>query len=41
MLNRPGADARRDRLLEDYATRSDHDRDEYPPAIGRDHGAVG
>jgi hypothetical protein len=35
ILNRPGADARRERLLEDIPTRSGYDRDEYPPAVGR------
>jgi hypothetical protein len=35
VLNRPGADARRDRLLEDIPTRDGFDRDEYPPAVGR------
>jgi len=35
VLNRPGADARRDRLLDDLATRDGYDRDEYPPAVGR------
>ena len=39
VLNRPGADARRDRLLEDFPTRAGHDRDEYPPAVGRGRGA--
>ena len=38
VLNRPGADARRDRLLEDYPTREGRDRDEYPPAVGRGKG---
>ena len=38
VLNRPGADARRDRLLEDYPTREGQDRDEYPPAVGRGKG---
>jgi hypothetical protein len=38
VLNRPGADARRDRLLEDIPTREGHDRDEYPPAVGRGKG---
>jgi hypothetical protein len=38
VLNRPGADARRDRLLRNRTTRSGHDRDEYPPAIGRGRG---
>jgi hypothetical protein len=35
VLNRPGADARRDRLLGGYPTRAGQDRDEYPPAVGR------
>jgi hypothetical protein len=38
VLNRPGADARRDRLLEDYPTRPGQDRDEYPAAVGRGKG---
>ncbi len=38
VVNRPGADARRDRLLEDYETRDGFDRDEYPPAVGRGRG---
>ena len=38
MLNRPGADARRDRLLDNYPTREGRDRDEYPPAVGRGNG---
>jgi hypothetical protein len=38
VLNRDGADARRDRLLRGFRTRSGHDRDEYPPAIGRGRG---
>jgi hypothetical protein len=38
VLNRPGADARRDRLLEDIPTRDGYDRDEYPPAVGRGKG---
>ncbi len=39
VLNRPGADARRDRLLlEKHATQPGYDRDEYPPAIGRGKG---
>ena len=37
-VNRPGADARRDRLLENVFTRSGFDRDEYPPAVGRGKG---
>ena len=39
MLNRAGADERRERLLRDHATRDGFDRDEYPPAIGRGEGA--
>jgi len=35
VLNRPGADARRDRLLEGVPTRDGFDRDEYPAAVGR------
>jgi hypothetical protein len=38
VLNRPGADARRERLLRDIPTRADFDRDEYPPAVGRGRG---
>ena len=38
VLNRPGADARRERLLEDVPTRDGFDRDEYPPAVGRGKG---
>ncbi|RKQ90499.1 hypothetical protein C8N24_0304 [Solirubrobacter pauli] len=38
-LNRPGADARRERLLEGRPTRQGHDRDEYPPAVGRGRGS--
>jgi hypothetical protein len=38
VVNRPGADARRDRLLEDVPTRDGYDRDEYPPAVGRGRG---
>jgi hypothetical protein len=38
VLNRPGADARRDRLLEDVPTSDGYDRDEYPPAVGRGKG---
>ena len=37
-VNRTGADARRDRLLENVFTRSGFDRDEYPPAVGRGKG---
>lgn len=35
VLNRPGADERRDRLLEGIPTRAGFDRDEYPAAVGR------
>jgi hypothetical protein len=38
VLNRSGADARRDRLLASYPTRPGQDRDEYPPAVGRGKG---
>ena len=38
VLNRPGADARRDRLLQDSSSLPGLDRDEYPPAIGRGRG---
>jgi hypothetical protein len=38
VLNRRGADARRDRLLEDIPTKDGYDRDEYPPAVGRGKG---
>jgi hypothetical protein len=38
VLNRPGADARRERLLRDIPTREGFDRDEYPPAVGRGRG---
>jgi hypothetical protein len=38
VLNRRGADARRDRLLASYPTRPGEDRDEYPPAVGRGRG---
>jgi hypothetical protein len=38
VLNRSGADARRDRLLAPYPTRPGRDRDEYPPAVGRGKG---
>jgi hypothetical protein len=38
VVNRRGADARRDRLLEGYPTRDGYDRDEYPPAVGRGKG---
>jgi len=39
VVNRRGADARRDRLLEDIPTKPGFDRDEYPPAVGRGKGA--
>ena len=35
VLNRPGAAARRERLLEGIPTRRGYDRDEYPAAVGR------
>lgn len=35
VLNRRGADDRRDRLLGSYRTKRNYDRDEYPPAVGR------
>ena len=35
VVNRPHADDRRDRLLEDVPTRPGFDRDEYPLAVGR------
>jgi hypothetical protein len=38
VLNRPGADPRRERLLAAWDTRTGYDRDEYPPAVGRGHG---
>jgi hypothetical protein len=38
VLNRPGADARRQRLLAGIPTRRGYDRDEYPPAVGRGRG---
>jgi hypothetical protein len=38
VVNRRGANARRDRLLEDYPTKAGFDRDEYPPAMGRGKG---
>ena len=39
VLNRDGADARRERLLSGVPTRPGKDRDEYPPAVGRGRGA--
>ena len=38
VLNRRGADDRRERLLRDIPTRDGFDRDEYPPAVGRGRG---
>jgi hypothetical protein len=42
VLNRPDADARRDRLMEEmqeeFPARDNFDRDEYPPAVGRGKG---
>lgn len=38
VVNRRGADARRDRLLDGIPTRAGFDRDEYPPAVGRGRG---
>jgi hypothetical protein len=38
VINRSGADARRDQLLEGVPTRAGFDRDEYPPAVGRGRG---
>jgi hypothetical protein len=35
VINRKGADDRRDRLLEGFPTRPGFDRDEYPAAVGR------
>jgi len=41
VVNRKGADARRDRLLDEsgLATMPGLDRDEYPPAVGRGRGS--
>ena len=39
MLNRRGANDRRERLLRDIPTRDGFDRDEYPPAVGRGRGS--
>jgi hypothetical protein len=39
VLNRSGADARRERLLSHDRTRPGMDLDEYPPAVGRGRGA--
>jgi hypothetical protein len=38
VLNRRGADARRERALRDIPIREGYDRDEYPPAVGRGRG---
>jgi hypothetical protein len=38
VVNRPGADARRERLMRDIPPREGFDRDEYPPAVGRGGG---
>jgi hypothetical protein len=38
VLNRRGAEARRERLLRDVPTRDGVDRNEYPPAVGRGKG---
>jgi hypothetical protein len=38
IVNRRGADARRDRLLEGIPTKDGFDRDEYPSAVGRGKG---
>jgi hypothetical protein len=38
IVNRAGADERRDRLLEGIPTREGFDRDEYPPAVARGAG---
>jgi hypothetical protein len=38
VLNRAGADARRQRRLRSWDTRPGSDRDEYPPAVGRGRG---
>ena len=38
VVNRKGADARRDRRLDGIPTHDGFDRDEYPPAVGRGKG---
>jgi hypothetical protein len=38
VLNRRGADARRNRLFRHFPVRRGRDRDEYPPAVGRGRG---
>lgn len=39
VLNRSGADARRDKLLSHFKTKKRKDRDEYPPATARGKGS--
>lgn len=41
VINRKGADERRDKLLEDIPTRPGFDRDEYPPQLGAGPAARG
>lgn len=43
IVNRPNADERRDRLLDESGLppRAGFDRDEYPPAVGRGRGPRG
>lgn len=38
VVNREGASARRNRLLQNFLPRDGFDRDEYPPAVGRGRG---
>jgi hypothetical protein len=38
VVNRRGADARRERGLRDAPIREGYDRDEYPPDVGRGRG---
>jgi hypothetical protein len=38
VVNRRGADGRRERVLRDIPMREGFDRDEYPPAVGRGRG---
>jgi hypothetical protein len=38
VVDRPGADGRRERLLRGIPTRAGFDRNEYPPAVGRGRG---
>ena len=40
VLNRAGANARRDRLLTAWPTRAGQDRDESPPAVARGRGTA-